>query len=166
MQTLDHDELTAHVHARPEQVYALVADVTRTPEFSPEILRCRWLDGASGPAVGARFEAVNKVPRRPAWKNRPVVTVADPGREFAFRRTEKAAGSIEWRYLMEPEGDGTRLTESYRVIVPLTRLGWFVIGRLFGRRDRRTDLRRGMQDTLDRIAAAAPAEGKPSSHAG
>lgn len=155
MQTLDRDEMTAHIHARPEQVYALVADVTRTPEFSPEILRCTWLDGATGPAVGARFEAVNKVPRRPAWKNRPVVTVADPGREFAFCRTEKASGSIEWRYRMEQEGDGTRLTESYRVIAPLTRLGWFIIGTLFGRHDRRADLRKGMQDTLHRIAAAA-----------
>jgi hypothetical protein len=42
--------------------------VTRTPEFSPEILRCTWLDGGTGPAVGVRFEAVNKAGRGPAWK--------------------------------------------------------------------------------------------------
>ncbi|WP_219413564.1 SRPBCC family protein [Pseudonocardia nigra] len=158
MQTLDHDEVSVHVDAPPERVYAVVSDVTRTPEFSPEILRCTWLDGATGPAVGARFEAVNKVPRRPPWKNRPVVTVADPGREFTFRRTEKGAGTIEWRYRMEPEGDGTRLTESYEVIEPLTRMGWFIIGTLFGCHDRRGDLRRGMRQTLDRIAAAARQE--------
>jgi hypothetical protein len=108
MQTLDHDQLSVHIGAPPEAVYALVADITRTPEFSPEILRCTWLDGATGPAAGARFEAVNKVTRGPAWKNRPVVIAAQPGREFAFSRTEKLSGTLVWRYLFEPDCGGTR----------------------------------------------------------
>lgn len=98
MQSLDRDQVSMHINASPEQVYQVVADVTRTPELSPEILRCSWLDGASGAAVGARFEAVNKAGRGPAWKNRPVVVAADPGREFAFSRTEKFSGTITWRY--------------------------------------------------------------------
>lgn len=155
MQTLDRDKVSAYVDVPPEEVYALVADVTRTPEFSPEILRCTWLDGATGPAVGARFEAVNKVTRGPSWKNRPVVTAADPGREFAFARTEKLSGTVEWRYQFEPEGAGTRVTESYEVTRPISRMGWFIIGRLFGSRDRRAELRAGMETTLQRLAAAA-----------
>ncbi len=71
MQTLDHDQVTTHVAAPPEALYALVSDVTRTPEFSPEIVSCTWLDGATGPAVGARFLAVNKLGKHPSWKNRP-----------------------------------------------------------------------------------------------
>jgi hypothetical protein len=153
MQTLDRDEVSAYVNAPPDAVYAVIADVTRTPELSPEILRCTWLDGAAGPAVGARFEAVNKAGRGPAWKNRPVVTVADPGREFAFERTERGAGTIAWRYTFTPEGSGTRATESYEVRRPLTRFGWFVIGTLYGCSDRRGDLRRGMQQTLERLRA-------------
>ena len=49
--------LFEHVHHWIfEDAYpALIADVTRTPEFSPEVSTCRWLDGAAGPAVGARF---------------------------------------------------------------------------------------------------------------
>lgn len=155
MQTLDRDEVSARIDASPEEVYALVADVTRMPDYSPEIVRCVWLDGATGPAVGARFKATNKVPGRPAWSNIPVVTVADRGREFAFARTEKFAGTVEWRYRFEPEGSGTRVTESYEVTAPVSRLGWLVIGTLFGRRDRRGDLRRGMQETLGRLALAA-----------
>jgi Polyketide cyclase / dehydrase and lipid transport len=155
MQTLDHDQVSAHVDASPELVYALVADVTRTPEFSPEILRCTWLDGATGPAVGARFEAVNKAGRGPAWKNHPVVVTADPGREFAFSRTERFAGTLVWCYRLEPEGTGTRLTESYEVTRPVSRLGWFIIDRLYGCHDRRTDLRTGMQQTLQRIRETA-----------
>ena len=108
MQILDHDQVVLEIDAPPEVVYDLVADVTRTPEFSPEVRRCTWLDGATGPAVGARFEVVNKAGRGPAWKNRPLVIVADPGREFAFSRTEKAAGTLVWRYRFEPVGDGTR----------------------------------------------------------
>ena len=155
MQTLDRDEVTRHVDARPEDVYALVADVTRMPDFSPAIVRCTWLDGATGPAVGARFEAVNTTAAGRTWKNRPVVTVADPGREFAFSRTEPFAGTLVWRYRFEPEDGGTRVVESYQVERPVTRLGWFVIERLFKAGDVRTGLRAGMETTLDRLRAAA-----------
>lgn len=154
MQTLDADEQSIHIDAPPEDVYALVADVTRSPEFSPEVVRCTWLDGATGPTVGARFEAVNKAGRG-SWKNRPMVTAAQAGHEFAFSRSEKLAGEIHWRYHFEAEGGGTRVTESYKVVRPVSRLGWFGITYVYGRRDRRADLRRGMQQTLQRLRAAA-----------
>ena len=157
MQTLDRDEVSTVVAAPPADVYALVADVTRTPEFSPEVERCSWLDGATGPAVGARFEAVNASATGKTWKNRPVVTVADPGREFAFRRTEPFAGSIAWRYRFEPVEQGTRVVESYEVERPVTRLGWFVIEKVVHGGDRRAALRAGMQTTLERLRVAAEA---------
>jgi uncharacterized protein YndB with AHSA1/START domain len=162
MQSLDHDSVTAHIDAPPDAVYALVADVTRTPEFSPEILRCTWLDGATEAVVGARFAAVNKVPRRPPWTNKPVVTVVEPGRKFAFARTEKFAGTVDWTYEFEPEGSGTKVTESYLVTRPLTWVGWFLIGVLFNRRDRRSDLRSGMEQTLQRLGAVAERDAKES----
>ncbi|HVC70482.1 MAG TPA: SRPBCC family protein [Acidimicrobiales bacterium] len=155
MQSLDHDTVTAHIAAPPEVVYELVADVTRMPEFSPEILRCRWLDGATGPAVGARFAARNKVPRRPPWTNKPVVTLVDPGRAFVVSRTEILAGTVEWSYRFEAQDGGTKVTESYLVTRPLSRFGWFLIGTLFGRKDRRSDLRAGMQQTLERMREVA-----------
>ena len=157
MQTLDRDEVSIVVAAPPEDVYALVADVTRMPEFSPEVVSCRWLGGATGPAPGARFEAVNASAAGKRWKNRPVVTVAEAGREFAFTRTEPLAGTIAWRYRFEPDGAGTRVVESYEVERPVTRLGWFVIEKVFRGGDRRTALREGMLATLDRIKATAEA---------
>ena len=150
MQSLDHDEVTVHIAAPPADVYAVVSDVTRTPELSSEILSCSWLDGATGPAVGARFVATNKAGRL-RWNNRPVVLTADPGREFAFARTEPFGGTVAWRYRLSPEDGGTRVTESYEVTRPITRIGWFVIGRLAGCTDRRSDLRRGMEQTLERL---------------
>lgn len=155
MQSLDHDSVSIHIDAPAEQVYDLVADVTRTPEFSPEIVRCTWVGGATGPAVGARFRAFNKVPRRPPWSNKPVVTVVERGRTFAFARTEKLGGTVDWTYRFEPEGNGTKVTESYDVSRPISRMGWFMIGVLFNRRDRRADLHSGMEQTLQRIRAVA-----------
>ncbi len=154
MQTLDRDEVSAVVGAPPAEVYALVADVTRMPEFSPEVVSCRWLDGADGPAVGARFEAVNAAAAGKTWKNRPVVTVAEPGREFAFTRTEPLAGTIAWRYRLEPVEGGTRVTESYEVQRPVSRLGWLVIERVFRGGNRREALRAGMRTTLEQLRAA------------
>jgi ligand-binding SRPBCC domain-containing protein len=159
MQTLDRDEVSTVVAAPPEMVYALVADVTRTPEFSPEVTSCRWLDGVTGPVAGARFEAVNRSPAGKTWTNRPVVTVADPGREFAFTRTEPFAGSIAWRYRFEPVADGTRVVESYEVERPVSRLGWFVIENVFRGGNRRRALRDGMRTTLDRLRAAVETTG-------
>lgn len=158
-QQLDHDEVALRIDATPEALYDIVADVTRTPELSPEIVACTWLDGASGPAVGARFEAVNKAGRGPAWKNRPVVVTAERGREFAFSRTERFAGTVVWRYRFAPDGHGTLVTESYEVTEPVSALGWFVIGTLYGHRDRRAGLRAGMTQTLQRLRALAERTG-------
>jgi hypothetical protein len=83
------------------------------------------------------------------------VTVVEPGRVFEFARTEKFAGTVNWAYRFEPEGSGTRVTESYEVTRPVSPLGWFVIGWLFGRRARRADLRAGMEQTLERMRSMA-----------
>jgi len=151
-QELTTDHVSRHVEAPPEAIYALVSDVTRTPEYSPEVVKCTWIDGANGPAVGARFKAINHAGRIPDWPNKPIITVADPGRTFAFERTEVGGGTIEWRYTLEPDGSGTRVTESYTVVQPVNLFGWFIINTLAGLKDRRGDLRRGMTQSLDRIA--------------
>jgi hypothetical protein len=166
MQTLDRDEVSTSVAARPEDVYALVADVTRMPEFSPEVVSCRWLEGAAGPAVGARFEAVNAAAPGKRWRNRPVVTVADPGREFAFTRTEPLAGTIAWRYRFLPEGQGTRVVESYEVERPISRLGWFAIEKVFRGGNRREALRAGMRTTLEQLRATAEGDRDGATGAG
>lgn len=163
MQHLDRDEVSLLIQAPARELYELVADVTRTPEFSPAVVRCTWLDGATGPAVGARFEAVNTTGAGRTWKNRPVVTAAVPGREFAFSRSEPFAGTLLWRYTFAGENGGTRVTESYEVTKPVTRLGWFVIERVFRAGDVPAGLRAGMQTTLERLRATA--ERTPTSNA-
>jgi Polyketide cyclase / dehydrase and lipid transport len=154
IQQLDHDTVSLQIAADPDTIYELVADVTRTPNFSPEIVECRWLNGATGPAVGARFKARNKMPKRPTFSNKPVVTIVEPGKTFAFARTEPFGGTVEWRYDFTPNNDGSLVVESYTVTKPVSRIGWFIIGTLFGRKDRQADLHEGMTQTLERLRHA------------
>jgi len=153
-QELEHDEVCLVIRANPAVLYDLVADITRTPEFSPNVVRSQWIGEAIAPAVGARFKASSAPRRGFAPSNRPVVTVADPGREFAFNRTVPLGGTVEWRYRFIAERSGTRVIESYTVIKPITRLGWFIIGTVFGEKDRKTALRADMHETLLRIKGA------------
>ncbi len=150
-QQLDHDEVCTVVDADAHTLFGIVSDVTRTPELSPNVRECTWLDGATGPVVGARFKAVNYAGRGPDWSNKPVVTAVDPDREFAFARTEKFAGTLEWRYRFTPENGGTRITVSYEVTRPISLLGWFIIGGLYGIKDARAQLHEGMEVTLEHL---------------
>lgn len=161
-QELTSDTVERYIQASPEDLYEVVADVTRTPELSPEVTACEWLDGATGPAAGVRFRARNHAGRGPDWHSTPVITVADPSREFAFSRTDKGAGTIVWRYVFTPQGTGTRVTESYAATTPVTLFGWFIIGVIYGNKDRRSDLRRGMTQTLERLATLAETSSAPS----
>ena len=150
-----HDAVSIDIAAPPERVYALVADVTRMGEWSPECFHCEWTKGATGPAVGARFKARNKGGRGPAWFNTPVVTVAEAGREFAFNRSGPGVGSYTWRYAMEPIASGTRLTESFEAEKPLGKAMTWITEKWTGSADRDADLHEGMTTTVARIKAAA-----------
>lgn len=160
MQTLTHDKVSRYIGADPITLYGVVSDVTRTPELSPEIVSCEWLDGA-GPVVGARFRARNRVHGRPSWANTPQVVTAQAGREFAFARRERIAGELVWRYRFEAKGSGTQVTESYEVTKPVPAAMMWIIRNIYGCKDRAGEMRAGMEETLARLAALS--EGGPVS---
>ena len=153
----NHDSVSVDIAAPPDEVYALVSDITRMGEWSPECYSCTWTKGATGPEVGARFKAKNKGGRGPGWSNSPVVTVADPGQEFAFNRSGPGIGSYTWRYRLEPTATGTTLTESFDADQPLGSAMTWITMKWTGSEDRDADLHDGMIATLDRIKAAAEA---------
>ena len=79
------DEVTVHMNASPDQVWALVSDVTQIGRYSPETFEGEWLDGATGPAVGARFRGhVKRNQKGPTYWTKCYVTACEPGKEFAF----------------------------------------------------------------------------------
>ena len=152
------DSVSTDIAAPPDRVYALIADITRMGEWSPECYLCTWTKGATGPAVGARFKAKNKGRRGPSWSTTPAVTVADPGRAFAFNRSGPGMGSYTWRYDLEPTPTGTRLTESFEAEKPLGSFMTWLTMKWTGSADRDADLHEGMVTTLARIKTASESQ--------
>ena len=155
---LRQDSRSVVIEAPAQRIYALVADLPRMGEWSPECRQVEWLEGSSGPAEGATFIGHNK--GGPGglmkWSRRGRVLMADPGREFAFVTEEGGRESTEWRYRLEPTGTGTRVTESYAVHWIPT---WARIVDVPTNRVR--ELREGLQRTLDQlklVAEAMPSE--------
>jgi hypothetical protein len=146
------DSVTVHVDATPRDVWALVSDVTNTGRFSPETFEAEWLDGSTGPEVGARFRGhVKRNGRGPTYWTKCTVTASEPGREFTFVVGTPEQHPMTWGYRFEPVGDGTDVTEFYELADrwPM-RLYWKVMGKARGRTNRRN-----MQATLERVKAAA-----------
>src|SRR5919201_3632083 len=140
-------EAAIHVDAPPARLYALVSDVTRMGEWSPETIKCDWIDGGPAAAVGARFKGTNRrgIAR---WSTKPRVVVAEPDREFSF----DVNGVTRWTYRFEPEGDGTRLVESFEML--RDRPWYFALtDRVMGIKDRRADLEQALRTTVERIKA-------------
>lgn len=147
-----HDEVTVHMRAPAQDVWELVADVRNTGRFSPETLEAEWLDGATGPALGARFRGrVKRNGRGPTYWTVCRVTACEPGREFGFAVGTASRTLNNWHYRFTPNGDGTDVTESFTLADGVaTRVYWA----LAGRARRRTNVR-GMTETLHRIRAVA-----------
>ncbi|HEV2888794.1 MAG TPA: SRPBCC family protein [Frankiaceae bacterium] len=103
---------SAEVDAPAEAAYALVADVTRIGELSPECVKAEWV----GEGV---FEGTNRVAYGDdeyLWV-RPCTVVADePGRRWAYVVGDRFDGTpaTRWEYAFEDVGGGrTRVTQTF-----------------------------------------------------
>lgn len=148
-----HDSVTLQIDADPLTVWGLVSDITNTGRFSPETFESEWLDGATGPAVGVRFRGhVRRNGRGPTYWTECRITECVPGETFAFE-VMAPGGRVAntWRYDLEPDGDGTRITESFRLPSnAFTTLYWAIAGRWRNR----TNVE-GMRRTLEAVKAVA-----------
>jgi hypothetical protein len=109
----DHVQGTETIAAPPGQIYALISDLPRMGEWSPENTGGRWLGGASTAAVGATFKGDNRNGSK-SWSTKVTVTAADPGTEFAFAVTFGPMSVAEWRYELVGDGAATTATETWR----------------------------------------------------
>jgi hypothetical protein len=153
--TTEPTSVSIEVDAAPEQVYALVADLPRMGEWSPECVKCTWKGGATGAVEGARFKGFNRRGIR-RWSTNGTVVTADPGRELAFDVSAVLGLPVaRWSYRIEPRDGGSRVTEVFddRRGTLITVLGRIVSG--VG--DRNTHNAETMQTTLERIKSEAEA---------
>ncbi len=143
------------IAAPAELVWAMVSDVTRMGEWSPETKIGEWVSGATGPTVGARFKGVNANGDK-SWTTDATVVDADPGKRFAFNVNVGPVKVASWSYDFEPIEGGCRVTETWtdRRNAIIKALGKPISGVA----DRAQHNRQGMVDTLDRLAVAAKRE--------
>lgn len=162
-------DVTVRIDATPDEVWALVSDVTRIGEFSPETLEAEWLRGATGPEEGALFRGhVKRNEAGPTYWSTCRVAELEEGRRFAFDVMGPGGRALtRWWYELAPDGDGTLLTEGMHLHGnPLLD----VYDKVLGRR-RAAYNRRNIATTLGRIKAVlegteppartARAEGRP-----
>ena len=150
MPTATTGDAQIEIHAEPMAIYELISDIMRMGEWSPECYRCEWLHGATTAVEGALFRGHNRL-GNVRWHTDAIVTVADPGREFSFTTLhESGREETLWRYELRPVGAGTEVIESYHFL-------WCPIANRIAElpipRDKQ--LRRGIQETLNRIKTAA-----------
>lgn len=146
--------VSVSVDATPEQVWSLLADLERMPEWSPEVVAVRWLDGATRPAPGARFKGSNR--RTWSWSTTCTITEADPGRALAWA---VGKGETTWRFDVEPEADGVRVSETFTIVKEPGVIGRWLTKPSTGVTwaERPDDLAAGAQTTLERLRATAEA---------
>ena len=140
---------TVEMKASPEEVWRVVSDLARMPEFSPE-LRKAFVLGA--PGVGANVIGIN---RRKAvvWPTTSKVVRWEPGRAVAWKTRESGA---TWVYELEPTDTGTSVTG--RRVLPKFTIGTSLLGPFIGgAAGHDAELTEGIRTTLERIRTTVEA---------
>lgn len=150
----------AEVAAPPPAVWRVVADVTRTGEWSHECLEVEWLGGATEPRPGVRFRGANKAAIW-RWHRTCEVLEVDPGRSLTWRTvpTWRFVDSTVWRITVAPAtGGGTRIVQTYDVVKCPAWWAWLVARVVPPHRDRTAGLRADLE-RIGEVAAADVAAG-------
>ncbi len=144
---------TVRMAASADRIWNLIADVGNTGRFSPETFEAEWLDGATGPTLGARFRGhVRRNGIGPVYWTTCRVTECDPGREFGFEVLVGDRPVNHWHYRLSPTPGGTEVTESFRMAAsPLTSVYYWLFGGFLRQRNNIRDMRL----TLERIRDVA-----------
>jgi uncharacterized protein YndB with AHSA1/START domain len=140
---------TVEMKAAPEDVWKVVSDLARMPEFSPE-LRKAFVVGK--PGVGANVVGIN---RRGAvvWPTTSKVVRWEPGRAVAWKTRESGA---TWVYELDPTTAGTAVTG--RRVLPRFTFATALLGPVIGgAAGHDTELAAGIRTTLERIRATVEA---------
>ena len=146
-----------HVAAAPDAVWAVLGDVRRMPDLSPELVRMFALK-RGGLRPGQWYLGIN---RRGlvAWPTRSTVSDVDPGRLLAW---DTATSGARWIWELVPDGDGTLVVHRRPVprrLTLLTRV--FAAAFLGGASTHSDDLEADMALSVARLKQAVEGGGGP-----
>jgi uncharacterized protein YndB with AHSA1/START domain len=140
--------------AGPAQVWAVLGDVARMPEWSEDLASVELLEG-DGRSAGSRFRGNNQSGER-RWSMTCVIDQYDDGRSLEFH-TETDTGEIRtrWWYRISPASEGTMVTEGFQRVAKLGRLRAMAERKLIG--DRAEYNARNIDASLERLAKVVEA---------
>ncbi|ARG72194.1 cyclase [Mycobacterium kansasii] len=146
---------TVHMAAPAQKIWDLIADIRNTGRFSPETFEAEWLDGATGPALGARFRGhVRRNEIGPVYWTVCKVTACERPREFGFAVMAGGRSVNNWHYRLEPAGDGTDVTESVRLTPSVfTTVYYWAFGGWLRKRRNIRDMTKTLQRIKDVVEA-------------
>lgn len=147
---------TVHMAAPADKIWDLIADIRNTGRFSPESFEAEWLDGATGPALGARFRGhVRRNEIGPVYWTVCEVTACEPSREFGFAVMMGDRPVNNWHYRLAPSGGGTDVTESFRLAEsPLSTVYYWMFGGWLRKRRNIRDMTKTLNRIKDVVEAA------------
>jgi uncharacterized protein YndB with AHSA1/START domain len=137
------------INAPVSTVWALISDLRRMPEWSPQ---CRWMRPFGPLRQGTRTLNLNRR-NRMFWPTTSKVVEVVPEKKLAFRVD---ANRTIWSYELEPIAEGTRLIESRHAENGVSAFSNLSQNVLFGGSTNfERELLEGMNGSLARIKAAA-----------
>jgi uncharacterized protein YndB with AHSA1/START domain len=140
------------IAAPPATVWALVSDVRRMPEWSPQVASTRLRKGFERCEVGTEFTNLNREGEL-EWTTHGEITRFEEDRLIAFRIKENY---VVWSFSLEPTDGGTLLTQRRETPDGLSDLSMEWTDTYLGGQAAFTDLMRAsMRQTLERLKAAA-----------
>ena len=98
------------ITAAPARVWEFVSDLNVPAQFSTEFLGAAWGD-ADGLRVGASFVGRNRLEGVGEWETTSYVVACDPPWVLAWNVSHPDRPGAQWRFELEPLGDGTRLRQ-------------------------------------------------------
>ncbi|MBM7516157.1 SRPBCC family protein [Nocardioides nitrophenolicus] len=152
---MDQLEDTIEIDAPPATVWALVSDVRRMAEWSPQVTSTRIKDGTE-PGADVAFTNRNQHGEL-TWTTHARILRFEPEQEIAFRIEENWA---VWSFHLAPAADGTGTLLTQRRDTPdgISELSRELTEGFLGGMDAFTaSLRDGMRQTLSEIKATAEA---------
>jgi uncharacterized protein YndB with AHSA1/START domain len=137
------------IDAPVAKVWALVSDLSRMPQWSPQ---CRLMKALGQLRQGTRTINLNRR-NKMYWPTTCVVTEVIPEKKMAFQVNQN--GTI-WSYELEPTDAGTRLVESRHAENGVKAFSTLSVNAMFGGVPNfERELVDGMNASLSRIKAAA-----------
>lgn len=146
-------EASIDIDATPQDVWAVVSDLKRMGEWSPQCRKMRVLGGVV--EEGTKTVNINRKGFL-VWPTTSKVVKFQPNKAIAFRILENRT---IWSYELEPTASGTKVIERREAPTGTTKVSQFLVKTVLGGNDDfEVDLVNGMNTTLARIKSAA--EGK------